>query len=131
METLDLRTQWGSTEKVQLEISSYLNNGAMYIGLITAGEFPEPYGNMTVNLDTKAPDYCGYVDTNNMPELVKLIEENGIGEATGLTRHSGFCEYPLYLFHADRLRVLCPSGMAAYEHSIGANKKPEAKDKAR
>ena len=50
METLELKTQWGSTEQVQLEINNYLNNNGMYIGIMTSSDYPEPYGDMTVNL---------------------------------------------------------------------------------
>ena len=131
METLELKTLWGSTEQVQLEISNYLKNGGMYIGIMAVSEHTEPYGDMTVNQDSKAPDYCGYVDTNNMPELAQFIEENKIGEFTGLTKRSGFCEYPLYLFDPEKLRELCPDGMEAYERGIGAKKESEMKEKVR
>ena len=101
-QTLELNTQWGNIEKVQLEISNYMNNNGLYIGLnAVSGEYPESYGDITVNLDGKAPDYCGYVDINNMPELEKFIEENELGEFTGLTKRSGFCEFPLYMFNPD------------------------------
>lgn len=130
--TLELNTQWGSTEKVELEINQYRNNGCLSIGLIAVGEeYSEPYGDMTVNLNGRVPDYCGYVDMSNMPELAEFIEKNDIGEVTGLTARSGFNEYPLYLFHVDKLRELCPEGMAAYEHNIGKDKKPEEKEMAR
>lgn len=67
---LKFKTQWGNTEQVQLEINQYVNNGCLYIGLVSwEDDFPEPYGNVTVNLNVKVPDYCGYVDTNNMPGL--------------------------------------------------------------
>lgn len=131
MKTLELKTGWGNTEQVQLEINSYMNNGCLYIGLNTCSEYPEAYGDITVNLDGKVPDYCGFVDVNNMPELEQFLEENKIGEFTGLKKRSGFCEYPLYLFDADRLRELCPDGMKAYEQGIGANKEPERKEKVR
>ena len=131
MKTLELKTWWGNTEQVQLEINSYMNNGCLYIGLNTCSEYPEAYGDVTVNLDGKAPDYCGFVDFNNMPELEQFIEENKIGEFTGLTKRSGFCEYPLYLFDADRLRELCPDGMKAYEQAIGAIKEQERKEKVK
>ena len=61
----------------------------------------------------------------------KFITENDIGEFTGLTKRSGFCEYPLYLFNVDKLRELCPEGMQMYENTINKGKVQEAKEKAR
>ena len=118
---------------VQLEISCYQNNGCLYIGITDVSEeYPEPYGDVTVILSGKVPDYCGYVDINNMPELEEFIAENELGEFTGFVKRSGFCEYTLYLFNAEKLRELCPDGMLMYEHSIGKDKKPEHKmEKAR
>lgn len=129
--TLNLHSQFGGEIPVTLEINTYLNNGCMYIGLVEQGEYPEPYGDLTVNLVGKAPDYCGFVDLNNMPELEKFIEENKLGEFTGLTQRSGFCEYPLYLFNAERLRELCPDGMQVYETSIGKGREEKVMEKAR
>ena len=123
---MKLSSRYGGEYEVSLEINTYLNNGCMYIGLIEQGEYPEPYGDMTVNLDGKVPDYCGYVDLNNMPELEKFIEDNDLGEFTGLTRRSGFCEYPLYMFNVDKLREMCPDGMQVYEAGIGKVKEAEA-----
>ena len=126
--TLELQTQWGTTEKVQLEISNYMNNNGLYIGLsAVGGEYPESYGDVTVNLDSKAPDYCSNVDTNNMPELKNFIKDHDLGEFTGLSERSGFYEFPLYMFNPDKLRELCPDGMATYENSIGVAKKLEQK----
>lgn len=129
--TLNLQSQYGGEIKVFLEINTYLNNGCMYIGLVEQGEYPEPYGDLTVNLSGKVPDYCGYVDLNNMPELEQFIEENKLGEFTGLVKRSGFCEYPLYLFDADRLRQLCPDGMSVYEAGIGKGRETKATERAR
>jgi hypothetical protein len=56
-----------------------------------------------------------------LPELEQFIEEYEIGEFTGLTKWSGFCEYPLYLFNFDRLHELCQDGMKAYEQGIEFN----------
>lgn len=124
--TMKLSSRYGGEYDVTLEINTYLNNGCMYIGLVEQGEYPEPYGDLTVNLDGKVPDYCGYVDLNNMPELEKFIEDNDLGEFTGLTRRSGFCEYPLYMFNVDKLREMCPDGMQAYEAGIGKVRVAEA-----
>lgn len=129
--TMKLKSQYGGEYEVSLEINTYLNNGCMYIGLVEQGEYSEPYGDLTVNLAGKAPDYCGYVDLNNMPELEKFIAENDLGEFTGLTQRSGFCEYPLYLFNVDKLRELCPDGMQAYEASIGKARDVKIAERAR
>ena len=91
----------------------------------------EPYGDLTITLDGKVPDYCAYVDLNNMPELEKFIEENHMGEFSGLVKQSGFSQYPLYMFDAEKLRELCPEGMKMYEDSIGVKKTSEVKEKAR
>lgn len=130
--TMELATQWGSTVEVQLEINNYMNNNGLYLGLMgREDDYFEPYGDISVNLGTKAPDYCAYVDLNNMPELEQFIEENDLGEFTGLTQRSGFCEYPLYMFNVDKLRELCPDGMSTYEANIGIAKKPETKEMCR
>lgn len=129
--TLKYNSPFSGEIQVSLEINTYLNNGCMYIGLVEQGEYPEPYGDLTVNLAGKAPDYCGFVDLNNMPELEKFIAENDLGEFTGLTQRSGFCEYPLYLFNLDKLRELCPDGMQAYEASIGRTKDTKVVERAR
>jgi hypothetical protein len=42
-----------------------------------------------------------------MPDIEKFITDNDLGEFTGFTQRSGFCEYPLYLFNVDKLRELC------------------------
>ena len=130
--TLRLDTSWGDTQEVSLKINSYLNNRGLYIGLVTYSDgYPEPYGDLTVNLAHKAPDYCGYVDINDMPELEHFIQENELGEFTGLTQRSGFVEYPLYLFDVEKLRALCPEGMAEYEANIEQARVPQTKELSR
>ena len=129
--TMEYQAPWG-TETVQLEINSYMNNNGLYIGMLSKEEDGfEPYGDMTVNLTEKAPDYCAYLDTNNLSGIEKFVVDNDLGEFTGFTQRSGFCEFPLYMFNVDKLRELCPDGMQAYEDSIGAKKAPEVKEKAR
>ena len=129
--TLKYNSPFSGEIQVSLEINTYLNNGCMYIGLVEQGEYPEPYGDLTVNLVGKAPDYCGFVDLNNMPELERFIADNDLGEFTGLTQRSGFCEYHLYLFNVEKLRELCPDGMQVYEASIGRTKDTKVVERAR
>jgi hypothetical protein len=93
--------------------------------------FPEPYGDVTVNLLSSMPPYCAFVDTNNMPELEDFLVKNGIAEFTGLAQTSGFCSYPLYQFNVEKMRGLCPDGMAAYEQVNGLDKKQDRKEASR
>ena len=124
-------TPSGDELDVKIEINRYLKNGCLYIGLLNKTEDGwEPYGDITVNLREGAPDYCGYIDTNDLPEIEAFIKENGIGEFTGLVQRSGFCTYPMYLFDPEKLRELCPEGMAEYETSIQPVKK-DAQEKGR
>lgn len=120
-------SKWGD-EMVELTMSQYAGSGNLFLELInTEGEYPEPYGNITVNLG-EVPKYCGYIDTNNMPEIEKFIADNDLGDFTGLTLQSGFCEYPLYVFNVDKLRVLCPEQMEKYEKDTdSAREKKEEK----
>ena len=130
--TLELKTQFGTTENVTLTVNTYVDNNSLYVGMATAEDgFPEPYGDVTVNLLSSVPPYCAFVDTNNMPELEDFLVKNGIAEFTGLMQKSGYCSYPLYQFNVEKMRGLCPDGMAAYEQVNGLDKKPEKKEKSR
>lgn len=130
--TLELKTQFGTTENVTLTVNAYVDNNSLYVGMTTVEDgFPEPYGDVTVNLLSSVPPYCAFVDTNNMPELEDFLVKNGIAEFTGIEQRSGYCSYPLYLFSGEKMRVLCPDGMAAYEQANGLDKKQDRKEVSR
>lgn len=48
---------------------------------------------------------CAYIDTNNCYFASQLLEQ-GFAENTGLTKGSGFCQYPLWHFKEDFLREI-------------------------
>ena len=51
------KSKWRD-ETVELSMSQYVDNGNLYLELVnTEGEYPEPYGNITVNLGD-VPKYC-------------------------------------------------------------------------
>ena len=113
---LEMDSRFSGKVMLELEIASYMNNNRMYIGLID--EKGERFADMTVNIDSPCPDYCGYVDVNNCPELVDFIEKHELGEFTGLMGQSGFCSYPLYLFNVEKLREVAPESMEQFERRV-------------
>lgn len=116
---LEMESRFSGKIKLELEISSYMDNNRMYIGLVEVdGEYPEHFADLTVNISAPCPDYCGYVDTNKCPELEKFIEKHELGEFTGLVGNSGFCSYPLYLFNPEKLREAAPEDMEHFERTV-------------
>ena len=69
-----------------------------------------PYGVATVYLEGQSenlPRDCAFVDTNNWPDVVELLEKEGLAEEledeAGV---SGFCVYPAMKFNLDRIKEL-------------------------
>ena len=81
----------GETD-VAFDIQQYMNNGNMYIGLGCNEEgYLEPFADLTVNLGDTTPNYCAYVDTNNLPDAETFIADNELGTFTGFVKRSGYC----------------------------------------
>lgn len=124
MKTFPLETKTGVTEKVSLKISPYPDNGSLCIKLISWNEgYPEPFGDLTVNLPGTIPDYYAYIDTDSMPELEEFVVTNGLGTFTGFEKKDRYGIYPLYSFNKEILKELCPEGMALYEEQISHNER--------
>ena len=69
-----------------------------------------PYGVATVYLEGQSenlPRDCAFVDTNNWPDVVELLEKEGLAEEmedeAGV---SGFCVYPAMKFNLDKIKEL-------------------------
>ena len=76
-EKLIYKSEYTGDNEVELDIQTYHNNGRIFIGLITNEDgYPEPFGDVTVNIDAPAPDYCGYLDINNLSNVENFIREN-------------------------------------------------------
>ena len=64
----------------------------------------EPYAVLTTSLgEFISIKNSAYIDTNNCHFTDELLTQ-GIAEATGLTKTSGYCRYPLWIFNEDFLR---------------------------
>lgn len=84
--------------------STYLNNGNLYVGLETVIEgFAEHWCDVTVNTDDVCDSDCGFIDTNNNPDIDSWLIENGIAVPTGNWAVSGFCMFPEFRFNMERV----------------------------
>ena len=74
----------------------------------------EPYCALTVSLgEFIGAKNCTYVDTYNCPaDVIEEFVSAGYAKDTGLTKHSGFCVFPLYCFSEDFLKSI---GAEEYE----------------
>ena len=107
-------------KKVTLTMGSYMDNNAVYLGLMDReNEKDEFWCDVTVNLGGNLPPYCGYLDTDNSPGIMKFVEKYHLGKFTGIPGYSGFRVYPLYKFDREKLRELCPDEVELYERLIG------------
>ena len=88
-------------EKVTLEIANYSSNGNLAIQMFSCDEngYEEPFATLTVNLDIKLPEDCAFLDTNNLRDAINFVLKYNLGKFTGISRTSGFCEYPLFQFN--------------------------------
>ena len=96
---------YGTTYNVRPEVCCYIA-GNLAVQLIDDEE--EPFAMLTVNLPESremignAKDLA-FVDTNNCPWAIQLLEETGWAKPVGKYAHSGFCVYPLYKFDLEAM----------------------------
>ena len=104
MKTLTLNA-WGKSHKISFHLANYADNGNLYIGmLIHDDKYPEPWGDLTVNLGFKLPSDRAYVDSNNNGrEILNWLIDNELAIPTFATKRSGFCEYPEFIFNMPKL----------------------------
>lgn len=99
--------KYGKNHPMTFELNNYMDNGTLYVGLITNEEgYPEPWQNLTVNLDASrwCKPNCAYIDTNNNgDEIIDWLEKNGLGKATERIAASGWCFYPEFEFDMKAL----------------------------
>ena len=87
--------------RVAISYTTYRKTGTLAVLMnYIDGEMECDYDVISVNLCSGLQDeQTAYVDTNNIPEIDRWLEENGIAEDTGVRTVSGFCTYPLMVFN--------------------------------
>lgn len=78
---------------------------------VTDSNDPTDYCDLTVSFgEFIGMKNCAYIDTNNCDFTDQLLHQ-GMATPTGFTKHSGMCEYPLWLFDEKLLEEM---GAEAY-----------------
>lgn len=98
---------FGTEYEVYLKKNSYADNGTL---AIEVKEFPTgmPFAILTVNIedrdfyiDDDVQNDIAFVDTNNNPWAIELIEKYNLADNMHILAQSGFCMYPAYKFKGD------------------------------
>ena len=97
--------EWETDYPMSFELATYAENGNLFVGLISHKEgYPEPWGDLTVNLSVKCAPNRAYIDTNNNgSEIINWLVQNNLGYATGRLMNSGWCTYTEFEFNMDEL----------------------------
>lgn len=96
MRKFTVTTDYDRCTDCYFELGKY-RGGNIAIQIMSESE--GPYATITVNLDTPPTgEGEAFVDVNNCPWSVDLIEQLKIGKYAGKVRQSGFCYYPLFKF---------------------------------
>ena len=106
-------------EELALEVSSYANNGCLYIGLHNKTEEGfDQFGNLTVNLPMSSmippePNEA-YIDHFLSKENLRFIKKHKLGVVLPEIGFSGYCAYAKVAFDMERLREFDPKGVEGY-----------------
>lgn len=112
---LTLETTYSKPIDVHLYVSSYEDNGRLFIGLLEDGE---PWGDITVNVSNAnlTEKYQAVVKSyNEAGHIEAFIEKHALGAPTGITVKSGYVTMPVYSFDRERLLELSVNGVTEYE----------------
>lgn len=118
IKTLGFDWEFGH-EELALEVSSYANNGCLYIGLHNKTEEGfDQFGNLTVNLPMSSmippePNEA-YIDHFLSKEYLRFIKKHKLGVVLPEIGFSGYCAYAKVAFDMERLREFDPKGVEGY-----------------
>lgn len=85
--------------------NTYANNHNTCVGITCIEDgIPEPYSNLTVNLNIKLGIKQAFIDINNNERtLINFLIDNGFITYTGIERPSGFVMYPLFNLNIEKI----------------------------
>lgn len=117
MKTLPFDWEFGQ-EEVALVVSSYADNGSLYVGLYCKEEDGfEPFGDLTVNLrenNLKGRSNVAFIDHDFSRDKLRFIKLHKLGTVLPEKGYSGFCEFSRVAFDLERLKEFDREGVERY-----------------
>ena len=90
MAVLEVKTSWKTYKNCFLMVGKYQADNS------TAIEIWNRYDGEIARITV--------LDTNNCPWAVDFIKKYGLGEETGRTVRSGYCEYPVVKLNVEKIK---------------------------
>ena len=117
IKTLPFIWEYGQ-EEIALMVSSYADNGTLYIGLYSKEEDGfEPFGDLTVNLrenNLRGRSNAAFIDHNFSKDKLKFIKQHKLGTVLPEKGYSGYCEFSRVSFDMERLKKFDREGVERY-----------------
>lgn len=108
---------YGDDNNVRLVLNMYRDNDNLFVGLEEHDnefDFWSPYCDVTVNI-SKLPFLESAINVNlGGQEKITFLIKNGFGALTDKILSSGFCQYPVFRFNAEKLKELDPEFFEKY-----------------
>ncbi len=101
MKTFDLTTRYETYKNCYFIINTYYADESLALEIWNNEE--GPIAGLTTCLGSATKGYA-YLDINNCPWAIDLVNKLGIGADTGKIERSGFCFYPLYEFNMEKVK---------------------------
>ena len=118
--TLGYDWEYGN-EEVAIRVSSYRNNGHLYVGLChrEEGEW-EAFGDVTINLPFSflEPNEA-YITGDFTKDMIRFIKAHKLGKVLDETAKSGYGTYQKVAFDLARLAEFDPEGVAEHCKMMG------------
>ncbi len=112
-----LRYNWEfGRETVAIRVSSYRNNGNLYVGLChKEGRDWEDFGDVTINLPYQflEPNEA-FITGDFTKDMLHFIKEHKLGKVLNETGRSGYATYQKVAFDLARLAEFDPEGVAEH-----------------
>ena len=112
-----LRYNWEfGRETVAIRVSSYRNNGNLYVGLChKEGREWEDFGDVTINLPYQflEPNEA-FITGDFTKDMLHFIKEHKLGKVLNETGRSGYATYQKVAFDLARLAEFDPEGVAEH-----------------